>query len=87
MGLCRWAFLGRKTPVFGVKVNCVRESFKTPSLACQVDSTLWVILIAQGSRLLWESHFGRSNMLVEEELGAAFASFVCVCLKIIEGWI
>jgi hypothetical protein len=26
-------------------------------------------------------------MLVEEGLGAVFASFVCVCLKIIEGWI
>jgi hypothetical protein len=24
-------FFGPKTPVFGVKVNCVRESFKTPT--------------------------------------------------------
>lgn len=57
-----------------VSRDCVRESFKTPSLACQVDSTLWVILIAQGSRLF----VGKLLWTIKHACGGGIGCGVCV---------
>jgi hypothetical protein len=46
MGLCLGLSIGFFGPETLVSADCVRESFKTPTLACQVDSALWVIVVA-----------------------------------------
>jgi hypothetical protein len=69
---------GPKTPVFGVKVNCVWVEFQDSKfdVSGRLDS-----LGYRGWLFVGRLFLGRSNMLMEDGLGAAFASFcVFVCL-------